>query len=46
VQYERSFGKTLKTLTADGGYGSEENYTLLEQRDIEGYVKYNMFDKG
>ena len=32
-------------LTADAGYGSEENYELLEQKNIEGYVKYNTFDK-
>ncbi len=44
-QHESSFGKAPKTLTADAGYGSEENYTLLEQKEIEGYVKYNMFDK-
>jgi len=44
-QYERSFGKILKTLTADAGYGSEENYTLLEEKNIEGYVKYGLFNK-
>ena len=32
-------------LTADAGYGSEENYGLLEQKEIETYVKYNTFDK-
>jgi transposase len=45
AQHESSFGKAPKTLTADAGYGSEENYTLLEQKEIQGYVKYNMFDK-
>ena len=45
-QHENSFGKAPKTLTTDAGYGSEENYTLLEQKEIQGYVKYNMFDKG
>lgn len=44
-QHEASFGKTLKTLTADAGYGSEENYELLKAKDIEAYVKYGMFDK-
>jgi hypothetical protein len=33
-------------LTADAGYGSEENYSLLEAKQITGYVKYNTFDKG
>ena len=44
-QHEASFGKTLKTITADAGYGSEENYQLLESKAIEAYVKYGMFDK-
>lgn len=43
------FEQRLKTLpqsiTADAGYGSEENYRLLEQKDITAYVKYNYFDK-
>lgn len=44
-QHEASFGKTLKTITADAGYGSEENYELLKGKNIEAYVKYGMFDK-
>ena len=44
-QHEASYGKTLKTITADAGYGSEENYELLEAKNIEAYVKYGMFDK-
>ena len=44
-QHEASFGKTLKSITADAGYGSEENYELLKSKDIEAYVKYGMFDK-
>lgn len=44
-QHEASFGKTLKSLTADAGYGSEENYELLATKDIQAYVKYGMFDK-
>lgn len=45
-QYGSSVGKVLKSMTADAGYGSEENYDLLADKDIEAYVKYNMFDKG
>ncbi|REC79485.1 IS1182 family transposase [Chryseobacterium elymi] len=45
-QHEDSFGKTPGTLTADAGYGSEENYALLAAKNIESYVKYGMFDKG
>lgn len=32
-------------LTADAGYGSEENYTFFEDQNIEGFVKYNYFDQ-
>ena len=44
-QHQASFGKTLKTITADAGYGSEENYEIMEAGQIEAYVKYGMFDK-
>jgi len=30
---------------ADAGYGSEENYQLLEAKRIQTYVKYNYFYK-
>ncbi len=45
LQHEHSFGSTPKILTADAGYGSEENYELLLSKDIIAFVKYNMFDK-
>lgn len=32
-------------LTADAGYGSEQNYEELEKRGITGYVKYGSFDR-
>lgn len=44
-QHEESFGKSLKVITADAGYGSEENYTLLQEKEIAAYVKYGLFDK-
>lgn len=44
-QHEKSFGAAPKSLTADAGYGSEENYTLLEERKVTAFVKYNLFDK-
>jgi len=34
-----------QTLTADAGYGYEQNYQLLEDKEVEAYVKYNYFDK-
>jgi len=43
-----SFYKLYKqypqVLVADAGYGSEENYQVLENRKIAGYVKHNQFD--
>lgn len=39
------FGVMPKTLCADAGYGSEENYHFLEKNNIEAYVKYNYFHK-
>ena len=35
------YGKPPQALTADFGYGSEENYTYLEDKEIEAFVKYN-----
>lgn len=45
AQHEASFGKAPEVLVADAGYGSEENYTLLEQKGTTAFVKYGMFDK-
>lgn len=45
AQHKVSFGKMPKVLTADAGYGSEENYTLLEENEVVAFVKYSMFDK-
>lgn len=42
-QLEENLGKLPKTWIADAGYGSEENYLALEEKDIEAYVKYNTF---
>jgi hypothetical protein len=42
-QFKKKFGKQSKTVVADAGYGSEENYTYLEGENIEPYVKYNQF---
>ena len=37
------YGQAPETLTADSGYGSEQNYECLEEKDITAYVKYNYF---
>lgn len=39
------YGKPPETLTADAGYGSDENYSYLEDNDIEAFVKYSYFHK-
>lgn len=36
---------TPTDVTADAGYGSEENYQYLEQNNITAYVKHNQFDR-
>lgn len=43
--YKEKYGKPPEVVVADAGYGSEENYEYLENQKIEGYVKYNYFDK-
>ncbi|SFU57640.1 Transposase DDE domain-containing protein [Pustulibacterium marinum] len=43
--FEKAFEQTPETLTADAGYGSEENYQALEDKDIKAFVKYNYFHK-
>lgn len=43
--YIDNYNQTPETLTADAGYGSEENYADLEEKDITAYVKYNYFHK-
>lgn len=40
-----SYGQSPDTLMADAGYGSEENYTDLENKNITAFVKYNYFHK-
>jgi transposase len=43
--FEQQYTFMPKELTADAGYGSEENYEYLEKNNVEAYVKYNYFDK-
>lgn len=43
--FENLYEFLPEQLTADAGYGSEENYDLLEEKNVETYVKYNTFDK-
>lgn len=43
--HQELYNQLPSSLTADAGYGSEENYVMLENNNIEAFVKYNMFDK-
>ncbi len=43
--YKKQYRQTPKIITADAGYGSEQNYQYLKDNDIENYMKYNYFDK-
>lgn len=43
--FEQAYNKQSKEVVADAGYGSEENYEMLEGKGITGYVKYNYFHK-
>ncbi|MGL5890362.1 MAG: IS1182 family transposase [Bacteroidia bacterium] len=42
-QYRQLYQQVPHTITADAGYGSEENYAYLEGKQIKGFVKYNHF---
>lgn len=48
-RFRETFGEQvfekIESITADAGYGSEENYEYLEQSGIDAYIKYNTFDK-
>ena len=44
-QFKNLYKKYPEIVTADAGYGSEENYKILEDKHIEAYVKYGSFEK-
>jgi hypothetical protein len=44
-QVQAELGSTPSNITADAGYGSEENYQWLEKKKITAYVKHNQFDR-
>jgi len=43
--HKDQFGSYPETATADSGYGSEENYQFIEEKKIEGFIKFNYFHK-
>ena len=44
-QYEELYKQKPVAVVADAGYGSDENYSLLKEKEIEAYIKYNYFDQ-
>jgi len=43
--FKKQYKRLPENITADAGYGSQENYTFLEQNQVEAFVKYNYFHK-
>lgn len=43
--YFELYGEMPEEVTADAGYGSEENYQFLEDNNITGFIKFNTFNK-
>jgi transposase len=44
-QLIKNFKQKPNNITADAGYGSEQNYQWLEDKRITAYIKYNQFDR-
>ena len=43
--HEKQYHQTPEVIVADAGYGSEENYQALDEKNITAYVKHNQFDR-
>jgi transposase len=41
--FEKAYHKQSSQIIADAGYGSEENYQLLEKKQIGFFIPYNMY---
>jgi hypothetical protein len=41
--FQEQYQQMPESITADAGYGSEENYEFLEEKKIEAFVKFNLF---
>lgn len=44
-EFKELYKSLPKAVTADAGYGSQQNYEYLEQQEVEAYVKYPYFHK-
>jgi transposase len=45
TQHIKNHKQKPSNITADAGYGSEENYQWLEDKRITAYIKHNQFDR-
>lgn len=45
AQHIKHFKQKPSNVTADAGYGSEENYQWMEDKGITAYIKHNQFDR-
>jgi transposase len=43
--FKQLYGQAPETVTADSGYGSEQNYEYLEENNCTAFVKYNHFQQ-
>ena len=43
--YKENYNALPEVVTADAGYGSQENYRFLEKNNITPFVKYSQFDR-
>lgn len=44
-RFHKAHGRMPKRVVGDAGYGSEENYTFLEDRGVVPYLKYGLHDQ-
>ncbi len=44
-EFKKRYKRLPKAITADAGYGSQQNYEYLEKEQVEAYVKYPYFHK-
>jgi len=44
-QFKKLYNIQSKTMVADSGYGSEQNYQYCQDNEIESFIKYNYFHK-
>lgn len=44
ASHKQAYGRVPQKTCTDAGYGSEQNYTVLEQEGVEAFVKFPHFD--